>query len=49
MKEYICNACGVKFQGSDLIQDAECPECYTMDCQLAYEDLEHEDTDKPEE
>lgn len=40
MKEYICNECGTEFLGPDDILDAECPECYAIDCQIAYEDIE---------
>ena len=37
-REYLCNVCGEEFYGSDNPEEAECTECYTMDCSPIYED-----------
>ena len=41
-KEYICNVCGAEFFGSNNPEEAECTQCFAMDCQEAYVDIENE-------
>jgi len=47
MKEYICNDCGLEFVSCAKNEtEAECPECYTMNCTEIYNDDETTVKDK---
>jgi len=44
LHEYICRSCGAEFMSENPeSSEAECPECYAMDAEATYVEIESED------